>query len=280
MKALYNHKGFSLIEMMVTVAILGVVMTAIYAVYISMNQTSSNEMDVVETQQNLRIALNYIGTDIRMSGCIIPADQVPVSAATASSLTLQTASSHYDYAMLSGDLVVPAGTIASDDIILNITMPAMVDRFSAGDNVRLIRPQSGEQPYDVDLTVTSTNRAVPSITLNGFANSSEVQYKAGDLLALIDIGAPDPTNVVWNLNGSNLQRTRDGGSAKVIAQNITALNFTYILTNNTTTTAPTAANLGNIKAVSVAITGTANSLHGAPRQRSLESTFYMRNRLL
>ena len=65
---LRNASGFTLIEILVTLAISGVLMAGIYQVYHSHQKTYTVQLQVVEMQQNLRAALYYLAKDVRMAG--------------------------------------------------------------------------------------------------------------------------------------------------------------------------------------------------------------------
>jgi hypothetical protein len=138
----------------------------------------------------------------------------------------------------------------------------MADPFEAGDIIRIIRPQNGSQPFDADLEVAGKNRDTPKITVKGFATADAVQYVAGDMIARVVAGAPDPATVTWNLNGTNLER--DG---QVMATDIAALQFTYLTDDD-----------ANVTAVQVTLTADVpNQLDAVARQRSLTSVVRLRN---
>ena len=62
------QQGFTLVELIVAMAIAGIVMGAIYSTYKSQQHSYTVQTHVVEMQQNLRAALYVIGRDIRMAG--------------------------------------------------------------------------------------------------------------------------------------------------------------------------------------------------------------------
>jgi type IV pilus assembly protein PilW len=62
------QQGFTLVELIVAMAIAGIVMGAIYSTYKSQQDSYVTQTHVVEMQQNLRAALYVIGRDIRMAG--------------------------------------------------------------------------------------------------------------------------------------------------------------------------------------------------------------------
>lgn len=67
MKGIKN-KGFTLIEILVSLAILGIVLAGIYSVYNMQHKSYIVQEQVTEMQQSERIALQMITRDIRMAG--------------------------------------------------------------------------------------------------------------------------------------------------------------------------------------------------------------------
>ena len=62
------QQGFTLVELIVAMAMAGIVIGAIYSTYKSQQDSYVTQTHVVEMQQNLRAALYVIGRDIRMAG--------------------------------------------------------------------------------------------------------------------------------------------------------------------------------------------------------------------
>jgi len=60
--------GFTLIEIMIAIAIFGVISTAIYATYHNQQKIYLDQEQIVEMQQNLRAAMFFIERDVRMMG--------------------------------------------------------------------------------------------------------------------------------------------------------------------------------------------------------------------
>jgi type IV pilus assembly protein PilW len=63
-----NSKGFTLIEILVALAITSVVLTAIYAAYQSQQKAYIIQQDIAMMQQNLRAAMYLMTQEIRMAG--------------------------------------------------------------------------------------------------------------------------------------------------------------------------------------------------------------------
>jgi type IV pilus assembly protein PilW len=65
-----NQSGFSLTEMMIVLAILGVVLAAMYNTFTHQQKSYSVQDNVSVMQQNVRVGLDYLVKDIRMAGYI------------------------------------------------------------------------------------------------------------------------------------------------------------------------------------------------------------------
>jgi prepilin-type N-terminal cleavage/methylation domain-containing protein len=61
-------KGLTLIELLVAVAISGILMAAIYRTFIGQHKTYAVQEQVVDMQQNVRVAINRMMREIRMAG--------------------------------------------------------------------------------------------------------------------------------------------------------------------------------------------------------------------
>jgi type IV pilus assembly protein PilW len=68
----HPEAGYSLVEVMAALVILGIAMTAVFATFISQQKSFTLQNRVAEMQQNLRQAVEYMSRDIRMAGYGIP----------------------------------------------------------------------------------------------------------------------------------------------------------------------------------------------------------------
>jgi prepilin-type N-terminal cleavage/methylation domain-containing protein len=63
-----NDKGVTLIELLIVAFMLGLVLMSVYSIYITSQRSSYTQDEMVEVQQNLRIAMDSITRDIRNAG--------------------------------------------------------------------------------------------------------------------------------------------------------------------------------------------------------------------
>ena len=63
-----NQRGFTLVELLVALAVAGIVMSAVYLMYQSQLQTNATQMAVVEMNQHARAALMLLEREIRVAG--------------------------------------------------------------------------------------------------------------------------------------------------------------------------------------------------------------------
>lgn len=60
--------GFTLVELLVSMAIVGIALAAIYSLFISQSRTASVQEQVVTMQKNLRAAIYFMEREVRMAG--------------------------------------------------------------------------------------------------------------------------------------------------------------------------------------------------------------------
>lgn len=82
MNSHHDNQGFTLVELMITVAISGMIMAAVYSAYLAQQRTATAQRQVVEMQQNIRAAMNVMMQEIRMAG-YDPTDDANASILTA-----------------------------------------------------------------------------------------------------------------------------------------------------------------------------------------------------
>ncbi len=284
-RPLNREHGFTLTELLVTMAIMGLIILGMFAVYLNMQRTTYNQSEIVDTQQSLRVATDFLSKDVHMAGFLAPSNITAVAAGSdTDTLNLVTASSDYIYATLDEEQIIPGGKVVADDVDIDVTSAEQLDFFTVGDLVRIVRPNDGSQPHPNVFTVAAiddgrSGGTQPRVTLNGFSNATPLNFVGGDIIARVNAGGPYPSTVSWSLNAGNLQRVVDGGiKTDVVANNIDSLRFDYLLNDETQVSPPAADELEEIAAVRITLTVVvANQMDQATRLRSVSSLFRIKN---
>jgi len=67
-KTAEDHGGFTLVELMITMAIFGIVLTGIYSVYQAQVRSHYTQQQIMDMQQNIRAAFYLMEREIKMAG--------------------------------------------------------------------------------------------------------------------------------------------------------------------------------------------------------------------
>ncbi|PLY04268.1 MAG: hypothetical protein C0622_03115 [Desulfuromonas sp.] len=277
-----GQDGFTLVELMVVAVIMGLVIASIYGLFSDTRKSSVISEEVVDVQQNLRIAMETMVADIRMAGFLIPDDDdaiasTPATLSDVNTLSMNLATSSGVYARVtSGSVVLVSG------VPVNISVDEdMAHKFSAADAIRLVEPSLPEIATDFSAAeVTSVNDTTDIIQITPAAASAGVQIDTGNMVTLA--GANDLTNfpvsVVYDLVDDasadvnmHVLRRIVNGTAQTIATNINSVALEYI---------PSATDL---KAVRVTITASTDSTRtgseafGGAKTRTLQTVVKVRN---
>jgi len=290
-----RQAGFSLVELLIVVAIVGVIMLAVMNLFLSTQRSAYTQEDVSEVQQNLRNANDMMVSDIQMSGFMNTPGASPITSAPPYlcrdlnsdgdcldtdeffDLVLPTASPYGRTARSDQDLVIPDPLNVNEN--LTVALPEMADLFDIGQEVRVIRPASHGDIFGHTLQIAGANRTVPRLTLTGFLAGDEGgQIKTGDLVVRVASTGTFPESITYSLNQTDSTLLRDNGDGdQIVAEGITTVDFRYLLTDGTRPAAPTAAQLADIQAVEVTLTGQANTISG-DKTREITSVIALRNR--
>jgi len=94
-----SESGFSMVELLVVMVIMGLVMTSVLGLYLTQQRTANTSDEVIDVQQNLRIAYDMMSRDIRMAGF---GHSHPIEVAGGSRLVIRTPSPQNRYARMDG----------------------------------------------------------------------------------------------------------------------------------------------------------------------------------
>lgn len=284
MKSL-GEKAFSLVEVLVVLALTGIMMGVIYQLYLNMQKSALGQEEVVDLQQNLRVAMDHLTVDLRQAGFLVfrhhpPLQNTPHQPTDTDPLILNSACPSGFSAPLGAGASLRQVTSHS----FRLAAPDLVEQYQVGDPVRLICAVEQRQPLDRLLYVTGRDVAGATLTLEGFAVTDAVDYQAGDVL--VRANSTYPGTIRYFLKDNELFVRHSGGnSQRVTAKRIaggallnglTAFALEYLLEDGTWQEAPPAAELERIRAVRVRLEGRARTASG-DKTRALQSVIALRN---
>jgi type IV pilus assembly protein PilW len=238
-KQIDNQSGFSLLELMVALAISGIVLAGIYGAYQDQLRTSITQERIVDMNQNLRVAMYIIERELRMGGAN-PTGDAPAGFTTATANTLVIA-------MDDGGTLNDAAADGIDNDEDGMTDESATDGVdNDGDGVTDEADEEVEW-YDAD---TDDQGEVVMFDLNG-----------GNLRRRFNsAGATDPTV-----------------NTDLIARNIDALNFVYLDGSDPPNVIPTpitGVDLEEIRSVQVTIVGRAGATVPVMARKHTDNTVY------
>jgi prepilin-type N-terminal cleavage/methylation domain-containing protein len=202
-----NTRGFTLVEMMMVLGIFSLVSTALYGLYITHLRTASHHDQLLEVQQNMRIALDSISRDLLMAGMLTPNNYLsgtmggvavsnvssPITVANPSDLTFITNSADRIFARITH--TNRSGVAAFTNLTTSVDPGSFLD-LNVGDRVRIIRAStvSTSEPlraqfamgdYTTMVVATSPVSGVISLTRANSSSSfdSTISLNMGDLIA-------------------------------------------------------------------------------------------------
>lgn len=308
----HRAPGFTLVELLVVMTIFGVVIGAVYSLYLTHQKTAYVQDDLVDLQQNLRIAMDSITRDIRMAGMLVPQND-PVTNAKlnpldkgafnsySSSVQINTASAAGQFARVARSKV----TAAFSTFSTSVDAPESVDALTGAGavNVRLIRPNDRSNPVsgmDTYLVLNAANRNGPSVTLKrpgGGTFTAGIGIDAGDIIAVT--GSPIPSTpptadppagydtIVYSLipcpespSVKCLARAvNQAATPEVVAGNISSLRFSYLCDDGSENNNP--ADPATIRSVRVTVAGetsATSAISEGPKKRQITSVVKLRNK--
>jgi prepilin-type N-terminal cleavage/methylation domain-containing protein len=145
-KSILNRKGITLIELMVALVISGIVMGAIYRLFITQTRAYTVQDQVAEVQQSVRSAMEILVRDLRMAGSETLA--VPIVTPVASnSITVNYQASQITYSIVGGSLRRTLGDGTFEVILPNVNSFILTYGIDADGN-RIVDDQNGNGLVD------------------------------------------------------------------------------------------------------------------------------------
>lgn len=280
--------GFTIVEVILVLAIMSVVVLALLSFYIPVQRSTITQTQVADIQDNMRLAMDRITKDIFRAGFLIENFETtpPITDNDATGFTIQT--------RLVGDAFARVATAAGTE--LTLADPQMAALFTAdadrnkASKVRIFdplmaqeiefaaQPDPDERLYNVDSIVVEPGPpAVAKMTVEdpGVGVPPEAV-----VVGVVSAGDPDPgpppiQTIRYQFSNGSLLRTINGVQQQVLASGLDTANssFAYKLVS------------GRVKRVDITLSGVTravssagqNDTVGSAKTRSLRSSVTIRN---
>lgn len=265
------QRGFTLLELMISLVMVGVITTAAYSFYLNQHKQWQIQEQISDMQQNARVSIDELVQHIRMAGGGPVPDFLPAIWGTDSnpdttvirynrmdcSALLQKRIDSY-----SEPISLDTTSCISDTGRIFIAVPLGDLSYPYGEWINI---------YQINQNGGWKNLLHTEDLSYNYPLGSEV-FQMEEYKYFID-QTTDPAHPV-------LMRARDGENPEVFAENIEDLNFSYILTTGDTLSVP--GNFSKLRSVTISLV--ARTERSDPdfsgdgyRRRSLNTTVKMRN---
>jgi len=242
-KRTHEQKGFTLVELMVVVAIFFFILAGVFTAYISQHRASVIQAQVTDTQQNARIAMDFLSKEIRMAGFGKPAGAVNGFSNTITPAINNDATNGNNVLNGTDQITVVTGyrqestlqSAASADST-TVTLVANADQFNT----------TTKSFVCIDGVGQIDNYQVTGIAGNVLSVSPALHrtYQTDAPVLLVKA-------ITYSVNDARaLTRNENtGGGAQTLATNVEDLQFAYQLADDTWSNAP--ASPEDIRAVRI-----------------------------
>jgi len=222
-----KEKGFTLVELLVAMAISGIVVAAVYTAFVTQQKSYTVQNQVAETQQNARVGLDLIAREVRMAGYGQPTWALPADTdgdgdneSVTDPVTVVDGGGGTDRVTVIG-CFDPAPPTLSEALIsgattLKVTSASVFDNINNKDNIFI----GGFENAKV------TNKSGTTLTIDTDPNTSGNQgtvrsYNIGDEVSPVRA-------VTYYVEDDTLRRDENtGAGGQPLAENIEGLQITY-----------------------------------------------------
>jgi prepilin-type N-terminal cleavage/methylation domain-containing protein len=235
-----NQKGFTLVEVLVALVIIGFVTTAAVNIYLSQHESWLTEEQISDMQQNARVAIRELTTRIRMAGYGIPGGIDPIIAVNGNPdiVTIYYKKEPACECTLSQDMPGKSDLLKFQDQDLSCfesnTMALIYD----------LTTQTGEFFYIPNLDKGNKEMMHTPSDLSK-------QYPAGSIVFSIEVFT-FYLDQVTDPDHPRLMEVKADTISRVFAENIEDLQFIYSLANGVYTDSPPSGRI--IREVNIALT--------------------------
>lgn len=262
-----NQNGFTIIELLIALAIAAIITGAAMSLYITENKQLMVQNSVSDTQSSLRAASSELASQIRLAGYNIPDVAMAIKASNTNpdSITIGINSG------------MPCGPVT-----LSAAMPQPSAELKVAGDISCIN--DGDTLYIYDPTTkfgenficTNVQRAAMHLQHN--TTDLHESYQSGSLIL------KQFHTIKYYIDRStashpNFMKSIDGGAASVYAENITNLNLRYVLSSGAIVDVPAMNNMVREVIISVDARTDAsdNEFQTSYRTRSVTTKVKVRN---
>lgn len=254
-----DQRGYTLAELLITVAILGLIMAAVLAVQMTSNTMFLRGENQAEAQQGARAAM-LMEEDLRMAGYGCPDNGCPTNLAT---LNYQLNGTQLKVTAASATSItfwadtLNASTTLTAAVVANATTLPVTDAagIATGDRIYLNNGGTWE-------TKTVTAKAGNNLTVAALTNA----YPQG-----VQVGRP--RKIIYQFGGTTLSKDAgDTNGLQTLATGVQSLTFTYFGTDD----APTGV-LANIRRIQISTTTQSATSAAGPSTFTINTNVRPRN---
>jgi len=260
-KKLSDIKGVSLLEILITLAIAGILTTAVFKTYLTQHENYMTQSNITDIQQNGRIVIDELTRHIRIAGNNLPPtlDAIVASDANPDTITL-------------------IFRIGNCKTYLNQATPIGSSQLRCGSDVSCFHDNTWAYIHEPDSNwgewffinnIDSGNRYLTntSLTLDNFYNANSSVIPLQELKYFID-NTTDPDKPLMMIQ-------IHGDIPRALAENISDFQLRYRLKNGLVVDEPPL--VGDIEIVNISITATSNDNNGGSNARIFASSVNVRN---
>ena len=242
MRKLRRQKGTSLLEVLIALAITGVVTLAVFKAYVVQHRHYIVQEDVTDIQQNARAAIEEMTKHVRMAGYDLPMGLTAIEPSNTNPDTI-TLTYHTD----------------ACDTYLSAPMPLPSAELKCGTDISCFYDGQWVYIYEAavgigEWFVISHVQAAAFHLQHNTMVLSRVYGADSDVLAMVQVKFFIDTSDAYH---PNLMVQYVGHNPQVYAMNIADLQFQYEMKNGSILDEPVLA--GDIREVLISITGRSNS---------------------
>ncbi len=289
-----GQRGFSLVEMLMVMAIFSVVMMAVVSLFIPVVRSTSVQTELSDVQANMRLAMNRMTQDLLTAGFLVSPEFDAGGTQSAGQVFWEAGDNEEpDYLILRtravGDAFarVVASVISGGDLWVGLSDADMALSFPPGSSVRLFDPMMAREvltatSYDEtvaseyddyvytivsnDQTMAIDGTTYPVLQIDGPATVVNTETV---VLRVRDASQPPMQTIRYQVADGALHRIVNGAT-QVLARNIDTVQFAY-------ETSPRDA----IKRVDVTLTrqteARGNDALASAKERMLRTSVTLRN---